>query len=173
MGYWHQADMGDAVPYIRASLRTLQELEAAGLPIDEPATIIAAWESAQKGAGNATKWPKYQEFMRVYMEWFQGRAGVKPHITPAAGKNLNILIGHLASQSKSKDEDGAMAAFQFILTHWERLSPFIQKQVSLPQIVKNIDEILTQLRNGNTKQERSAATTSAVRAGIRGRRAGK
>lgn len=167
IGYFHQKEMGDALMPIRASLRVLDVMAEAGLPVEQPELIITAWQNAQNSAGAEAKHVRFQEFIHLYSEWFLTHVGVSPRIDSRAGKAMNQLIDYLIRNCKAQNEDGAFAALTFILEHWGKLSPFIAKQTSVYQINKNIEEILTQLRNGNTKQERNASATASVRDRIR------
>lgn len=111
------------------------------------------------GKGNEV----YMQFMGAYFAFFRkNNDGIEPNITGAQGKALKQIITYLRRQSHSKDDAGALASWQFILANWHKLTKFIQQQNSLTQILKHINEIITQLKQGhydksaNREQERNA-----------------
>lgn len=99
------------------------------------------------------KYEYYQDFVKSYHEWHLKVAGISPRMNAASGKAMKEIINYLMEQSKEKTEKGALAAWNFILLHWERVSPFLQQQKSLLHINKNLTEILDQIRNGHHKAQ--------------------
>lgn len=124
--YFHQKDeeAQNAIEALKESLKRLEEIE--------------------KGP----QFEKYRDFIDVYFTWHKEHSGVDPRMTAAQGRALKEIITYLVSQSKTEDEDGALLAWEYILKNWSRLTKFLQNQVALTQINKNLTEILTQLRNG-------------------------
>jgi hypothetical protein len=99
--------------------------------------------------------PAFQPFMDMYCKWHQQQVGVGARITPREGKALKLIISYLRENSKKKDDQGALDAWSFILLHWDKLSAFLQKQVSLSQINRNIPEIIANIKQHATNQNRN------------------
>jgi DNA-binding transcriptional MerR regulator len=169
ISYHHQPEMGEAAPHIRKSLRLLVLLRDAGVQLEDPAKLLEMYEAATKPQKQA--YVQYQKFVDVYFEFCQSYINVDPVMDGRQGKAMREIIAYLINNCKAKDEAGALAAWLFILQKWENLTPYIRNQTTLAQIKKNLQEILTQLRNGNTKQEAGRRTSSAIRS--RAKRSGK
>lgn len=144
-------------PYFKAVLAALKRLQK-------------QTEKAQKRAGQPSD-PEYQKFIGLYFEFHTSLVGVKPMLNPQQGQAMKQIIAYLADNVKS-EEYTALDAWGWILKHWSRLSPFLQNQVTLHRIRLNLPEILMQLRNGATTQQKTRAGTSSIKAGIIKRRAG-
>ncbi len=107
----------------------------------------------------------YRAFVRAYDTFCRMKTKAGAKMDGANGKALKTIIAFLTQEASSKDEAGALEAWMYILLNWDKLTPFIQNQVSLLQINKNLPEILMQLRrNGKTTGEQAA---SNIREGIR------
>jgi hypothetical protein len=104
--------------------------------------------------------PSFQGFMDMYCQWHSHTVGVGARITARDGKALKAIMKYLRENSKRKDDQGAKQAWSFILTCWDRLSPFIQKQVALTQIEKNLPEIIATLKQYATRQDRNNTSAS-------------
>lgn len=98
--------------------------------------------------------PAYQAFMDMYCQWHQQQVGVGARITAREGKALKLIIKYLRENSKKQDDQGATLAWSFILLHWDKLSAFMQRQVSLTQIEKNLPEIIASIKQHATIQTR-------------------
>jgi len=132
--YWFQdREEADMLGEIKKSLKRLQKLE-------------------QRGG-----YEKYKDFIRVYDEFCKGFIGVGAKIDGVQGRAMKMIIKYLIQQSKDHSEEGALAAWEYILKNWTKLSDFIQTQTSLAQINKNLQEILTQLRHAGKKTNQGAA----------------
>lgn len=152
--YWcKEADDQTALDAIKLTLKDYKRLieEVAAEPAPEKPNMFPAFVKA------------YDTFCRI-----KTKAGAK--MDGANGKALKTIIQFLTQEALQKDEAGALEAWKYILLNWDKLTPFIQNQVSLLQINKNLPEILMQLRrNGKTASEQTA---NNVRESIRAGRAG-
>lgn len=94
--------------------------------------------------------------------------GVAPMINPvqlAALKRLRIYLCQVATQQEGRTaEDSGYAAWDFILTNWDKLDDWLRAQFDLTVVLKKITDILNQLKNGNgnhknggTSQQRADA----------------
>lgn len=127
--------------------------EHASCPYDSQAKMLESilktlllHQQEVMGKGNEV----YNQFMGAYFAFFRKvNNGIEPNITAAQGKALKEIIKYLRRQSHSKDDAGALASWEFILSNWHKLTKFIQQQNSLTQIYKYINEIITQLKNGH------------------------
>lgn len=145
--YFHQDDpeAQAALDAIRKSLRRLEQYDAEAL------------------APQVKKFEKYQEFVTCYFEFHQATAGVSPRMNAAQGKAMNEIIAYLVKESATKDETGALLAWQYVLKNWTHLTPFLKNQVALIQINKNLIEILSQYRNGRDKRTEKARTSADLK----------
>jgi len=140
--YWFQdAEDAPSLAAVKSSLRRLQELEAGGGD--------AGPEPEQAG--------KYQDFIAAYDEFCCAFIGVGAKIDGAQGKAMKSIMAYLAKQNKAKDEEGALAAWKYILKNWGKLTEFIRNQTALVQVNKNLQEILTQLRHAGKASGKNAA----------------
>ncbi|HMN89786.1 MAG TPA: hypothetical protein PKD70_11195 [Saprospiraceae bacterium] len=115
------------------------------------------------------KVPDYKSFVDVYFDFHISAAGVKPMMNGQQGKALKEIIIYLGDNVKSA-EFTALDAWTWILSHWKQLTPFLQNQITLSSIKKNLPEILMQLRNGATTQQKAKAATATAKASIIRRR---
>lgn len=118
------------------------------------------------------KFEHYQVFVSVYMDFFRNQAGVDARMSPAEGVAMKRIITYLKRESNEQTEDGALSAWRYILTHWNRLDDFLQERKRLSQIDKNLTEIIDQLKNNAKKSKQSAAkaTASDIRRSIEEKR---
>lgn len=141
---------------ILASLQRLQKLD----------------QAAHKRASKKKETdPEYQRFVELYFDFHLAVAGVKPMMDGRQGKALKEIMQYLGDNVKSENFT-AFDAWKWILSHWTQLSPFLQNQVTLSNIKKNLPEILMQLRNGATTQQKTKATTASAKERIIRRRTG-
>lgn len=145
--------------HIKKTLKFAQRLEQKQVPL-EVELISKAYMQYGKVV---KKHPAYQRFIDTYYE-FMREMDVEPVMNAAQGKAMQDIITYLTQQSKSGGEQGALDGWMYILKHWRKLTPFIQNQSKLTQINKNLQEIVMQLRNGNTKtQQKQSSAASAAR----------
>jgi hypothetical protein len=106
------------------------------------------------------KYERFKEFISAYDLFIRDRTngGIGALIDGIQGKALNNIITYLVSQAKTKDEAGALEAWRYILANWKMITPYLQQQVALYSIYKNLSEILDQLKNGHFKQKQASHT---------------
>jgi len=107
----------------------------------------------------------------MYFEFHSATAGVGPRMDARQGKALKSIIAYLRSNSNRKDDEGAIQAWAFILKYWSSLSDFMQKQIALTSIERNISEIIMQLKQHATRNNRQN-TSAQLAARIANRRHG-
>lgn len=92
----------------------------------------------------------YSKFMEVYFSWYHIYSnGLKPKITSTEGQALKQTIAYLNDISATEEE--ALSVWKQIFTYWDRLDEFYQGQIQLRQINSNLNTVLMQIKNGNTK----------------------
>lgn len=99
--------------------------------------------------------PAFSDCMAMYCEWHQRLVSIGPHITPREGKALKVIIKYLRENSKQKDDEGVKTAWEFILRHWDKLTLWLQKQMRLSQIERNLPEIISSIKQHATIQNRN------------------
>jgi len=134
----------EQIPLLEQLQEKLQnEVGASVLP-----HAIESLKLLRKITGGKQDIQHYRQFVAMYDAWMRKTSGVSAKITAGDGKALKQIIRYLVENSKGGDEEGAMDAWHYILKYWKLLTPFLQTQVRLSQINKNLPEILMQLRNG-------------------------
>ena len=110
------------------------------------------------------------QYQRFFNRWYQFRTtelGSKPRMTREQGAALKQIIRHLTRVSGSRNYEGAFKGWELILENWSKLSPYLQKQISLVQVNENLEEILMQLfkggNNGKTETGSIAPNTGNTR----------
>jgi len=102
----------------------------------------------------------WSEFVQAYMDFHHEQTNSKARIKPTDGKKLKEIIYFVLEQDKITNEEEALNAFKYVLNNWHKLSQFLQSQVSLAQIEKNLSEILKQLKSGHHKSKQQASKNS-------------
>lgn len=125
----------------------------------------------------------YPALMEVYYMWFKGRnGGIPPNILVAEGKALKNIVDYFKSAVRSKLADGSLVLdigeettedeiykeqsvkmFSYILSNWNKLDPYIQKQTKLIQILSNLTNIINSFKNGDSKAQRGQTRTAEQR----------
>jgi hypothetical protein len=101
------------------------------------------------------KLERYQEFVGAYDQFCRKKLGAPAHMNAANGRALKETVDYLMKQEKvNGDELLALEGWQYMFDNWSLLSEFIQKQVGLLQIKKNIQEILFEFRNASKSAKR-------------------
>tara|TARA_B110000858_G_scaffold86683_1_gene100124 strand:+ start:2466 stop:3239 length:774 start_codon:yes stop_codon:yes gene_type:complete len=92
----------------------------------------------------------YTECVSVYDAFCLQRFDSPAKINGAEGNALKQTIGYLKKSAVAKGftEDTALDSFKYILNGWDKLEPFLQKQIKLTQINSNLTNIINQLKNG-------------------------
>lgn len=138
------------------------ELQEAFNEIKKSLKRLAALDAVAKTDGKV-KHSRYQDFVSVYNDFCISQSGAGAKMDGGQGKAMNNIITFLKAQSKQKNQEGAVLAWRYILSHWGNLSDFLQRQISLTQINKNLPEILTQLKNYGKANSKGTAAADDIR----------
>lgn len=114
----------------------------------------------------------YQRFIDIYDRWFKKlHDGVPPNYANGNGTAAKSLITYfksIATQKAKTDgitlgdagiEAKALESWQYVLNNWHRLDNFLQAKTRLIDISSNIQNIITQLKNGHSKNKQSGQPT--------------
>jgi len=139
-----------------------------GPPAEDPPPVEQPKKKPKKQAGDDE--PKqlgiFQRFTATYDAFFKNLTGAPPPYGKASGAATNSLVAYfkkIALDRISKDglthpgdqavEDKAHEAWQYVLNNWHRLDGFLQTKTRLIDINSNIQNIITQLKNGHSKKQ--------------------
>lgn len=116
----------------------------------------------------------YKQAIAAYDTFLREQIGTGLKMNAGQGKALKDILKYLEKESKDPSPAGVLASWEFILAKWNMQSEFIGKQVNLTQINKNLLEILSNIRNGNTKakQQHRRSEKEQLKADLRKRREG-
>lgn len=162
--FWHNAkfresDDRDAWDAIARSLRKLKALEENWEEVQPPSKKKKPRKQSEM----------FKKFVKEYHEFCKRMVG-ECVFTKMDEVCMHHIIQRLTKASKEGTEEGAFLAWQYILACWGDLSVFIQNQIQVSNIEKNLLEILMQLRNGANKQAVQKKKSSRLRDNIRSRR---
>lgn len=114
-----------------------------------------------------------QIILDVYHNWYLSRNGVKPAINIVDAKGAGELAKYFEQIVKDKEPDLIMSnedleekvekAFTYILSKWNELDAFLQKQVRLQDIANNKTNIINYFKNGK-QQTNSNSTAERIKA---------
>lgn len=106
----------------------------------------------------------YPRFIDIYDKWFKGfHDGVPPNYANGNGNAAKALILYfkkIAGERAKKDglvlddaglELKALEGWQYVLASWSKLDNFLQAKTRLVDINSNIQNIITQIKNGHGK----------------------
>lgn len=98
----------------------------------------------------------YSQFTSEYFSFYEAKTGITPIFRAVEGKALKSIINHL--QKITADDAETLATWQALLTNWNLLDSFYEKQIDLRQINSNINHLLNQIKNGkSTDKARKSA----------------
>lgn len=141
-------------------------------PEDLPPEQTKKKKEAKQPAGDSD--PKaqtiFQLFTSSYDAFFRKLNGVPPQYGKASGSATNSLVAYfrkIAKDRATKDAqktggndpgesyiDGkAHEGWEYVLENWARLDGFLQTKTRLIDINSNIQNIITQLKNGHSKKQ--------------------
>lgn len=109
----------------------------------------------------------YNTCMGVYREFLKGRNSYLDMSGPKAKWNsdamraiIEFMRGFMKSSGKPYGDEEIVKGMKFLFDqdNWNRLNDFHRNRIKLPDIQKNIEEILPMIRNGHDKK--SAAKTN-------------
>ena len=114
----------------------------------------------------------HAKMIKGYHEWYSNRNdGVPPKIDAQSGKAMKELIAYFKTVARSKyqgineDEidEKVLEMFSYILSQWNNLDSFTQRQIKLSQINSNISNIIEFIKNGkNQRNNQSQPKQSAI-----------
>lgn len=106
----------------------------------------------------------YPRFIDIYDKWFKNfHDGVPPNYANGNGNAAKALILYfkkIAGERAKKDaivldeaglEAKALEGWQYVLASWSKLDNFLQAKTRLVDINSNIQNIITQIKNGHGK----------------------
>ena len=101
----------------------------------------------------------YTECVSVYDAFIKNRLDMPAKINGAEGKALKQIIAYLKKSASSKglNDDTTIDGFRYILNSWDKLEPFLQKQIKLTQINSNLTNIINDLKNGRGQNKRGGS----------------
>jgi hypothetical protein len=111
----------------------------------------------------------YVAMIKLYDDFCQREMGMGAKIDGLQGKSMKSIISYLETQVKKKQgeieesvlNEEVIKAWTFILTQWSSISDFYKAQIRLNQINSNLPNILTQLKNANSKSRASKFASAA------------
>lgn len=83
----------------------------------------------------------FQKFVDMYFVFHKSQVGIDPDFNSADGKAIKKLIDYLAKVSKTKDHEGAVSGFQYIIDNWHKNDDYVFEQLKPAQILYNISRI--------------------------------
>jgi hypothetical protein len=150
---------------------------ATGSDFQAHKAILNTLLSLRAGAEELTDKPSvdgqlYKQAIAAYDTFLREQIGTGLKMNAGQGKAMKDILKYLEKESKDPSPSGVLASWEFILAKWTMQSEFIGKQVNLTQINKNLLEILSSIRNGNTKakQQHNRREKEQLKADIRKRR---
>jgi hypothetical protein len=101
----------------------------------------------------------YNKCMGLYRAFLKDRGAVlklegkKARIYQETMNHLIKWMQALCRENGSPDDDKTIEGLFFkLFKSWDRLNDFHRGQIALPDIYRNIEEIIPQIRNGNPKK---------------------
>ncbi len=128
---------------LQAALNTL---------VAKAATAGAVTLASEQVPAPAVPRTLYKQFEAAYHEFCQSHTGMNGRMDGGQGKALNEIIAYLLANCRTRNEAGALASWQYLLSHWGDVTPFLAKQKTLVAINKYLVEMLEEVRKAN-KQE--------------------
>lgn len=96
----------------------------------------------------------YKKFEAEYHAFCQRETGMDGRMDGGQGEALNKIIAYLTANCRSRTEAGALASWNYLLTHWSELNnPFLSRQKSLLAINKYLVELLEIVRKAGQKED--------------------
>jgi hypothetical protein len=127
------------------------------------AMIQAGWQAPAPGID------KWREWLATYTKWHKQYNGLAPRTSPGDMKALKSIATYLIEVNNGNQEQ-ALIGFNSLLTNWNRLTPFLQKQIGLTSINKNLVEVIEQIRTHGQRSDHEDARNIAGELRNRGRR---
>ena len=152
-----RSNIAEATP---GSIYIESQQEAAPLS-QEPRMDARPLGNGAKGASEAKSSSLYNESMGIYRKFLKERnsfldmSGRKAKDNSAAMKGILEFMKNFQKSNKKPHEDAdILKGIEFLFTqeNWNRLNDFHRNRIKLPDIYKNIEEILPMIRNGYNKK---------------------
>ena len=91
----------------------------------------------------------YTQFLDEWFAFYNRLFGFAPKFTGADGNALKQIISYLTGNSA--DEQEALATWQYLLQHWQKLDEFHQRNTDLKYINSQLNKILQNAKRGNSR----------------------
>lgn len=122
----------------------------------------------------------HHRMLKIYSGFMIKLNNIKPQITGQDGEGVKRIIEYLKKIVKGeKTDDEICLAFEYILDKWDKLEPFIQKQIKPTQIHSNLNTIITQIKHpklnfsqngkqtqGHSREDIVAAVQGRISSGV-------
>lgn len=90
----------------------------------------------------------YTLFLKEWFAFYHKQFGLPPKFTGADGNALKQIITYLSSNST--DEEEALATWQYLLSNWQKMDEFHQRNTDLKYINSQLNKILQNAKRGNS-----------------------
>ena len=112
----------------------------------------------------------YAAMTTIYFDWFKKLSGVNPNFNAAEGSAMKKIINYFRILNKDNKVEGeenefveVTNMFKFILTNWNLIEEFYQKQTKLTQINSNLQNIINDIKNGHKRKSNSKDKSANAR----------
>jgi hypothetical protein len=129
----------------------LKEIKKDVLKASPPAKVVKASDTDNS---------VYNEAMGMYRQFLKERNSALDMTGRKAAeysKAMKAILEYIKSFAKQNDKPHgdreALAGWQYILRHWDRLNDFHRNRITLPDIQAKIEEIIPMIKNGATKRD--------------------
>ena len=92
----------------------------------------------------------YALFLDEWFTFYNRLFGFAPKFTGADGKALKEIITYLTSNSA--DETEALSTWQYLLSNWQKMDEFHQRNTDLKYINSQLNKILQNAKRGNSSK---------------------
>lgn len=138
-----EVDLADA---LQAALNTL---------VATAATAGRVFPAAEQGDAAPVSATLYKQFEAEYRAFCEREAGLPARMDGGQGRALNEIVAYLRANCQGRDDAGALASWKYVLGHWAKLTPFLQRQKALTALNKYLVEILELIRKANQPAART------------------
>ena len=98
----------------------------------------------------------YGKFLDEWFAFYKHLYGFPPKFTGADGKALKQIISYL--QQVSANDTEALATWQYLLSNWQKMDAFHQKNTDLKYINSQLNKILQNAKRGNSSAKQTYST---------------
>jgi hypothetical protein len=125
----------------------------------EEITALKAKLAKPKPAASPAKVAEYgqrQGVIDCYFAWYQARNHqIKPVIQAQDAAAALKIFQHFRRQDEAQSDQDAFNAFEMLLSRWDTVEVFLQKQQTLCQIHNNLTNLITQIAHGQPTSNRA------------------